>query len=90
MSVAGNIFLGLAFTLIGPLPWLTTIQPSVMLIQGSMAFVGLGYACIMCSSFARAQGAAARMGYAKDIDTYIMISGKFRHTFRKTLSIGFI
>ena len=29
----------------------------------------------MVSTYARAQGAAARMGYPKDIDTYIMISG---------------
>ena len=46
------------------------------LMKGSMALVGAGYACIMVSTFARAQGAAARMGYPKDIDTYLLISGK--------------
>jgi len=75
MSVAGNFCLALAFTLIGPLPWISSIKPSVSLMKGAMAFVGMGYACIMVSTYSRAQGAAARMGFPKDIDTYLMISG---------------
>merc|ERR1712108_55881 len=52
-------------------------------MKGSMALVGACYACIMVSTFAT-QGAAARMGYPKDIDTYLLISG----TWTSSLYLG--
>ena len=43
-----------------------------------LTFLGIGYACVMVSTFGRAQGAAIRKGYAKDIETYLLISGKVK------------
>lgn len=66
--------MALAYILIGPLPSLA-LQPSYGLITGSVALVAFGYANVMVSTFSRAQGAAIRCGFEKDIDTYLLISG---------------
>ena len=44
--------------------------------QGMMALAGLSYASIVVSSFSRAQNRVLQMGFADDINTYVMISGK--------------
>jgi len=64
-----------AFILIGPVPFLS-IVPTVPLIQGSMAILGLGYGMVLVSSFGRSQRSAIRQGYNDDMDTYLIISGK--------------
>ena len=40
-----------------------------------MALAGLSYASIVVSSFARAQNRVLQMGFADDMNTYVMISG---------------
>ena len=75
VSVIGNASMALAFILIGPLPSLA-LQPSFGLITGSVVLVGFGYANVMVSTFSRAQGAAIRSGFERDIDTYLLISGQ--------------
>lgn len=65
----------MAFVFFGPLPWMS-LGPDVATMIACGGLVGLGYACIMVSTFSRAQGAATRMGYPKDVNTYLMISGR--------------
>ena len=43
--------------------------------QGMMGLAGLSYASIVVSSFSRAQNKVLQMGFADDINTYVMISG---------------
>ena len=43
-----------------------------------MALAGLSYASIVVSSFSRAQNRVLQMGFADDMNTYVMISGMFR------------
>lgn len=38
----------------------------------------------MVSTFGRAQGAAQRAGFKDDIDTYILIAGKYTATWSKS------
>ena len=42
--------------------------------------IGFGYAQVMVSTFGRAQSAAVRKGFNDDIDTYLLIAGKFHCT----------
>ena len=64
----------IAFIFIGPLTFVP-IEPSVPLLRGIMVLAAVGYAHVMVSTFARAQGAAIRHGFQKDIETYLLISG---------------
>ena len=68
--------MAIAFLFLGPVPFLP-VETKLSIIQGMVAMVGFGYALVMVSSFGRAQSAALKLGYADDINTYIMISGKF-------------
>ncbi len=74
VSLAGNVILAIVLSLIGPLPFIP-LEPSVKLIQVLMGLVGLGFACVMVSTFGRAQTAPIRLGYQKDLATYMLISG---------------
>ena len=47
----------------------------LLYFQGMMALAGLSYASIVVSSFARAQNRVLQMGFADDMNTYVMISG---------------
>merc|ERR1740124_1881984 len=40
-----------------------------------MGLAGLSYASLVVSSFSRAQNRVLQMGFADDINTYVMISG---------------
>ena len=40
-----------------------------------MALAGFAYSCMVVSSFSRAQRRVLDMGFADDINTYVMISG---------------
>ena len=68
--------MAIAFLFLGPVPFLP-VETKLSIIQGMVAMVGFGYALVMVSSFGRAQSAALKLGYADDINTYIMISGNF-------------
>ena len=75
LSIFGNVGLVLAFTFIGPLPFIS-IETSVPLATGCTALVGFSYALVMVSTFTRAQGSAVRNGFAKDTETSHLISGE--------------
>ena len=81
VSLLGNVILALAFIFLGPLPTIEIILPSWQSITLSTAFVALGYGAVMVSTFGRAQGAALRMGFAQDIETYLLISGMWSTSF---------
>ena len=76
VSITGNMLLAVGFLLIGPVPFLTSLQPTKTLIQCSAAILGTGYSMVMVSSFGRSQVAAIRNGFNSDLDTYMFISSK--------------
>jgi len=73
-SMMGNALFMTAFIFVGPLPFVH-LRPTKELIRGMMALAGLSYASIVVSSFARAQNRVLQMGFADDMNTYVMISG---------------
>ena len=75
ISLIGNCFMATAFLLIGPVPFLP-IEPTVPLIQGSVAICGFGYGLVLVSTFGRSQRSAIRNGFNDDMDTYLIISGE--------------
>ena len=75
VSIVGNASMAVAFLFLGPVPFIP-VETQLSIIQGMVGLVGFGYALVMVSSFGRAQSAALSLGYADDLNTYIMISGK--------------
>ena len=63
-----------AFLYVGPVPFIS-LETSLSVINVMVALVGFGYGLVMVSSFGRSQRAALSLGFADDINTYIMISG---------------
>jgi hypothetical protein len=74
LSITGNLFMGLALLLIGPVPFVP-LKPSTDLILGLAVPIGIGYAQVMVASFSRAYVAAMEKGYEDDINTYLLVSG---------------
>lgn len=79
VSLAGNLSLAVVLTMIGPLPFIH-LEPSVPLIRGLVCLVGVGFALVMVSTFSRAQTAPIRLGYRKDLSTYLLMSGLWSGT----------
>ena len=52
-----------------------------------MALAGFAYSCMVVSSFSRAQRRVLDMGFADDINTYVMISGKLLNNHKQTISV---
>ena len=73
VSILGNSLMAIAFFLLGPAPFLP-ITPNVGLTFAMVSMVGIGYACVMVSTFTRAHRAAMKKGYSNDIDTSLIIS----------------
>lgn len=73
-SLLGNVLFMICFIFVGPLPFIP-FKPYKELVQGMMALAGIAYACLVVSSFTRAQKRVLDMGYSNDINTYVMISG---------------
>ena len=73
-SLVANCLLIVSFTLLAPLPF-PPLQPSFAMMMVCACLCGIGYAISNVGSFTRAQKAAQRVGFAADLDTYIMISG---------------
>ena len=65
----------IAFYYLGMIHFLQ-VETRLQIIQGMMVLAGFGNALVMVSSFGRAQSAALKLGYANDINTYIIISGR--------------
>ena len=56
-----------------------------------MALAGVAYSCMVVSSFSRAQTRVLEMGFADDINTYVMISGMYRYNMhRESLSYAIL
>lgn len=53
------------------------VENKIILEKGMMALAGMSYAALVVSSFSRAQRRVLDMGFADDIHTYVMISGRF-------------
>ena len=79
VSLAGNLSLAVVLTLIGPLPFIP-LEPSVPLVRGLMCLVGVGFSLVMVSTFSRAQTAPIRLGYQRDLSTYLLMSGLWSGT----------
>ena len=45
-----------------------------------MALAGIAYSCMVVSSFSRAQVRVLQLGFADDINTYVMISGMINYS----------
>ena len=75
VSAAGNLAWTCSFIFMGPLPSVG-FDPSWSSITVAVGLAGSGFGCLLVSSFGRAQNAAFRKGFPKDIDTYLMVSGK--------------
>ena len=78
VSLSGNFIMATAFFFLGPAPFLP-IAPNVPMTFAFVSLVGIGYACVMVSTFTRAHRAAMKKGYNDDIDTYLIISGMYIH-----------
>ena len=68
--------MAIAFLFLGPVPFIP-FETHLSIIQGMTVLVGFGYALVAVPSFGRAQSAALSLGYSEDLNTYIMITGKF-------------
>ena len=79
-SLFGNILFLVTFVLIGPLPILA-MEPFKTLIQEMMSLAGFAYSFMMVSSFSRAQNYVICIGFADDIQTYVLISGVWASAF---------
>ncbi len=75
VSVAGNACLTVGMIMIGPSPF-SHIVPTVDLMIGMSAIVGVGYSAVMVSTFARGYNMAMEKGYDDDMDSYLAISGQ--------------
>ena len=73
-SIFGNMGMLLAFTFIGPLPFIPT-NSSLSLSTGCTALFGFSRPWVIISTLIRAQRAAVERGYTKDDKTYGLISG---------------
>ena len=74
--MTGNILMLSASLFLGPAPFFTEMRPSVSLIYGMTAIVGVGYSLVMVSSFGRAYYAAMQRGFKDDMAANLIVSGK--------------
>ena len=81
-SLFGNAGLVLAFTFIGPLPFIP-IGTNLIVATIATSLVGFSYAWVMVSTFARAQAAAVQKGFEQETDNYHFISGSISYEYIK-------
>lgn len=84
MSLVGNIFMLALFTLVGPLAFIG-LDKNIDVTVGSLTFMGIGEALLILSTYSRAQIAAMRAGFPRDVKTQHFISGKFFISFNTTV-----
>ena len=65
----------ICFTLIGPLPFIH-FQPTRATVYTYAALVGIGFGCVVVSTFGRSYKATKAMGFKDNINTYLMMSGR--------------
>ena len=74
MSIAGNMSMVVYYMLIGPLPFIS-LKPTKVSVYIMAALVGIGFGCVVVSTFARTFQSVKRMGFEDNINTYLIISG---------------
>ena len=74
VSIFGDVGLLIAFTFIGPLPFIP-IETTLPLATAATALYGFSYAFVMVSTFTRAQFASIQQGFAEETDNYHFIAG---------------
>ena len=74
ISIIGNTTLVIAFTTIGPLPFIP-LEANVSIVVVSLAVIGLGKGLVCISAFKRAHDAAIRSGFPDDTSTCSLLSG---------------
>ncbi len=80
ISIGGNVFMAVALLLVGPAPFIG-LGVTKGLLYGCAAIIGFGYSQTMVSTFARANSAAMRLGFAADMKTYLLVAGMWSSTF---------
>jgi hypothetical protein len=60
--------------LVGPAPFIIALIPTTGLVQGSLTFLGRGFAMIIVKTFGKSHAAAIRNGYNDDLDIDMFIS----------------
>ena len=73
-SIIGNTIMLIAFTTIGPLPFIP-LEANVSIVVISLAVIGLGKGLVCISAFKRAHEAAIRNGFPDDTSTCSLLSG---------------
>lgn len=76
LSLIGYVIISLSFVMSGPVPGLG-VDPSVELIIVSTGTAGIGFAINTVTSFARLNKAVIDQGYENDMNTSLLVSGKF-------------
>ena len=79
MSLVGSANMGIVFMFNAPIVG-TVTSLSIRIFYGMNAMAGIGLGLCMVSTFSRCQKAALNYGYINNIETYLIISGKFRST----------
>ena len=79
VSLVGSANMGIVFMFNAPIVGRVT-SLSIHIFYGMNAMAGIGLGLCMVSTFSRSQKAALNYGYFNNIETYLIISGKFRRT----------
>ena len=79
VSLVGSAKMGIVFMFNAPIIG-TVTSLSIRIFYGMNAMAGIGLGLCMVSTFSRCQKAALNYGYFNNIETYLIISGKFRST----------
>ena len=74
ISIIGSTILVIAFTIIGPLPFIP-LEANASIVVVSLAVIGLGKGLVCISAFKRAHDAAVRNGFPDDTSTCSLLSG---------------
>jgi len=87
VTLIGALFIGIGFSIIGPLPFFH-LEKSIKLIILSLVFHGLGLGAEVVAGFADAHRSALASGFPDTIDTYGLISGLWTSTFALGAFVG--
>ncbi|XP_059097668.1 MFS-type transporter SLC18B1-like [Tigriopus californicus] len=87
-SIAGNIFMFVAFLFVGPAPFFPSLSASVPLLLGIMPIFGLGYGFVLVSTFSRAYKESVQQGYRDDVNTYMVLTGLWTASFHLGSFVG--
>ena len=75
VSILGNLLLLMYYLLIGPVPFVP-IELTEVSVYVLAAMVGIGFGCVQVSTFSRSYQTVNKLGFANNIDTNLIMSGK--------------